>query len=293
MKLPALILGGAFKKQGLLNSNIERHSRPNQKDLNEKYFRPSKLPALNKRNLSYSIGEKDSIQIELPKQFMLTPRDTIINYFSILREAAHLSDNIAGGCGTVGMATLPYPVVYNFLTIEYQKRVNYKNFFNSFRNIGHINLVKLKRVRNEKEKWEYFAEIETIEGSLKGLTYFAYYYSFITIIRENDVYKIDDLHFYGEDFLCTPYHGWSHDAEAVVDIKYGNWCKLVSRRYPTVQNGYVKNVFFKGTDGNDYLFIFFELTNGTDIEIAQYRRGLDGGWIEIKIDPEKCLEPVQ
>ncbi|MGG3890522.1 hypothetical protein [Metabacillus fastidiosus] len=293
MKLPALILGGAFKKQELLNSNIERHSRSNQKDLNEKYFRPSKLPALNKRNLSYSIDEKDPLQVELPKQFMLTPRDTVINYFSILREAAHLSDDVAGGCGTVGMATLPYPTVYNFLTIEYQKRVNYEIFFNSFQNIGHINLVKLKRVRNEKRKWEYFAEIETIEGSLKGLTYFAYYYSFITIIRENDVYKIDDLHFYGEDFLCASYHGWSHDAEAVVDTKYDNWYKLVSRRYPTVQNGYVKNVFFKGTDGNDYLFIFFELTNGTDIEIAQYRRTLDGGWIEIKIDPEKCLEPVQ
>ncbi|WP_264170004.1 hypothetical protein [Clostridium estertheticum] len=44
------------------------------------------------------------------------------------------------------------------------------------------------------------------------------------------MYKISDVQLFGEDFLCAPYHGWSHNAEYVVDIKYGDWCKPVKER---------------------------------------------------------------
>ncbi len=78
--------------------------------------------------------------------------------------------------------------------------------------------------------------------------------------------------------------------EAVVDIKYGGWCSLVKERYPTQQDGFVKRIYFKGTDGNDYMIEFFQLTNDTDIEIAQYKKDASGKWKLIKLDPNKCLE---
>jgi hypothetical protein len=53
---------------------------------------------------------------------------------------------------------------------------------------------------------------------------------------------------------------------------------------------YVKDIYIEGTDGNDYKVMFFELTNDTDIEIAQYKKDEKGNWNLIKIDPEKCLK---
>lgn len=73
-------------------------------------------------------------------------------------------------------------------------------------------------------------------------------------------------------------------------MKYGNWCKLLQKRYPTVKNGYVKNIYFQGTDGADYYFIYFTLTNGTDVEIAQFRRGRNEQWKQVDMKPEvECL----
>lgn len=289
MESQAVIMGGLFKKRKFTYNHNRQHLRFDEAYLNEKYFRPSKLKALNRNQFNFSFYDHHN-QKDL-KQLMLTPRDRIINYFSLLREAAAgFSANTTGGCGTIGMATLPYPSAYQFLSIEYQKKIKYENFLHSFQNIGHINLLKIKRVMNKVDEWRYFVEIETVEGSKKDVTYFAYYYGFVTMIRENDHYKINNLTFYGEDFLCAAYHGWDHSAEAVVDVKYGNWCNLVRKRYPTVKNGYVKSIFFIGKDGYDYLFTFFELTNGTDIEIGQYKKGENGEWVEVKIDPEKCLK---
>jgi len=98
---------------------------------------------------------------------------------------------------------------------------------------------------------------------------------------------------YGEDFLCAPYHGWAHDAEEAVDIRYGEWCKLLKERHPTKVNGYVRDLFFSGTDGKEYMKRFLRLTNGTDIEIAQYRKNSSGLWELTVLKPEKCLEKRQ
>ncbi|PGY07117.1 hypothetical protein [Bacillus sp. AFS031507] len=80
-----------------------------------------------------------------------------------------------------------------------------------------------------------------------------------------------------------------HDAEAVVDIEYGNWCKLVKKRLPIKKDESIKKIDIEGTDVNEYRFVFFELTNDTDVLVAQYKKSLKAKWELIKIDPEKCL----
>jgi hypothetical protein len=156
-----------------------------------------------------------------------------------------------------------------------------------------MNLIKYSEISvydNTSDIVRYFVELETIEGSEKDVAYFAYYYGFVDMIKEGEQYRISDLKFHGENYLCAPIHGWWHDAEGQVDVKYGGWCSLVEERYPTQQEDYVKNIYFKGTDGYDYLIVFYQLTNDTDIEISQYRKSKEGKWKLIKLDPEKCLE---
>jgi hypothetical protein len=263
----------------------------------ETYFRPSNLPVLNDRTFNGDFFKdfygKEYFKIILPSNLLKTPEDTILNYFSILREAANPTENTNTGCGTLGWARVPYPYAYNFLSSEYQKKVDFNQYLASFENILHINLIKYKQVPADAEHpnaLKYFIEIEAIEGSEKYMGYFGYYYGFMYLTKEGNQYKISDIEFTGENYLCAPYHGWAYNAEYVVDIKYGEWCSLVKERFPTQQDGYVKKIFFKGTDEANYLFVFFQLTNGTDIEIAQYKQNTNGEWVLIKIDPNQCIK---
>ncbi|MDC2864229.1 hypothetical protein [Bacillus sp. BP-3] len=285
-------MGAIFQKQKYKEGNGQSDEREGNI---EKYFRPSCFPVLNNR-FNYQFFDpfidKKYSQIILPPSLMNSPENTIIHYFSVLREAENLTKNKKGGCGTVGLSQIPYPIAYNFFTSQYQERVSYKSYFRSFEGIGHINLIKLAPLHRDKKHPKashYFFEIETIEGSAKGITYFAYYYGYIYIEKEGNFYKIDDIELYGEDFLCAAYHFWQHSAEMVVDTKFGNWCKLVKERLPTKQEGYTKQIDVIGIDGNKYRFIFFQLTNNTDILAAQYKKNSQGQWKFIDIDPEKCL----
>ncbi|WP_088070653.1 hypothetical protein [Gottfriedia luciferensis] len=267
----------------------------NQLDLNtfhQKYFRPSCLQALNLRLNSYKFFEpfyhQTYDQIQLPSYLTEKPDETLINYFSILREAENL---LGRSCGTVGEARLPFPIAYNFLSKEYQKRYSYEAYLNSFAGIGHTSLIKLCRVPDIKGAKKFFYEIETIV-SFKGSSaeYFGYSYGFMKLIHQQDGYRISDIHQISEDFLCAPYHGWDHDGEAIVDVKFGNWCKLVKKRHPTIKDGFIKHIYFEGNDGADYCLIFFTLTNGTDIEIAQFRKSGNENWKQIDFKPEEnCL----
>ena len=261
---------------------------------NEQYFRPSPLPALNNRNFDFEFfdnySNKNYNKIILPDWLFNSPEDTIINYFSILREAENISK---GGCGTIGFAKMPYPIAYNFLTSEYKSKINYSFYFNSFKDIGHMNLIKLNNITDEntpKGTYEYFIELETIEPSVNGNTSFAYYYGYVYIQKENGKYKISDIDLEDQDFLCAAYHGWAHNAEFYVDTVYGHWCKLLKKRYPTEQIGYIKNIYVTGNDAQDYKFVFFQLTNGTDIEIHQFVKDINNEWKSIKIDVNKCLQ---
>lgn len=297
-KSPAkMVMGGAFQNQVIHSEGEKLENKEPSMNL-EKFFRPSKLPAINDRAKDFKFFDefygKSPDKIKIPSELLKTPEDTIINYFSILKEGAgSFEEGKSTGCGTLGTATAPYPIAYNFLTADYRKKLSYKQYLESFKNIFHISLLKVREVPKREDHPDsipYFIEIETIEGTDKGMGQFAYYYGFVYLTKEGKDYKISDVDFRGENYLCAPYHGWSYDAEAVVDIKYGNWCSLVKERQPMEQEGYVKKVPFKGTDGNEYLIKFFTLTNGTDVEVGQYKKNSKGEWEEIILDPEKCLE---
>ncbi len=209
----------------------------------ETYFRPSNLPVLNNRRLNSDIrnqylqDQKNASNIKILKELMNSPEETIINYFSVLRDAANVEKDKGGGCGTIGLSTTPYPMAYQFLSLDYQKDLSYKSYLNSFRNILHTSLIKYKEVpidNNPSGLLRYFVELETIGGAEDHGTNFSYYYGFVDLIKENDQYKIANLDFTAEDFLCAPFHGWYHNAEASVQIRYGDWCKLIKeliRRY--------------------------------------------------------------
>ena len=253
------------------------------------------MPILyTKRNL-LSIKEynKKPSDIKINKELLKTPKETIINYFSVLRETANPLDNTQTGCGTLGDATGPYPLAYNFLSKSYKEKVSYKEYFKSFENQLHINLIKLNEVPLDKKRpndIKYFVELEVIEGTDKPKGVFAYYYGYIYLEKEDNVYKIKDMMYTPENYLCAPYHGWSWDAKSLVEIEYGGWCSLIDGEVVVKENGYEKKVYFKDKDKNDYYVLFYQLTNGVDIKIADYKKNKDGKWELIYIDPEKCLE---
>lgn len=263
----------------------------------EKFFRPSKLPVLNTRKDTESLinyyYDKKPEKIEIPKVYFKTPDDTILNYFSLLKEAANPIDGKGAGCGTLGTAKAPYKIGYNFLSGDYKSKVSFIEYENSFKNILHINLIKYKELPTDslhKDSIKYFYEIETIQGSENNVANFAYYYGYMYLMKIGDEYKISDINIAPENYLCAPYHGWSYDGEMSVEIRYGNWCKLMKAIEHTEINGYIKNIYFKGTDGKDYKIQFFTLTNDTDFEVAQYVLNENGQWQYIELNPYECVE---
>lgn len=286
----------------LLSTGIE--ADPNEKPLSkpdlESYVRPSKLPMLNTRIYSTEFnyqgnGDTPNLpsEVNIPFEYFKSPEETIINYYSILRDAENLTKDKMGGCGTVGASKYPFPLAYNFLSPEYQQKVDYKEYLKSFEGIAHTTLLTMQPLPPDQihpKASRYFVEIETIEGSDKGVTYFAYYYGFLYLQKYGDKYLITDMQLYGEDFLCAPFHGWAYNAEANVSTRYGYWCNMIEKQYPTKQEGSVKKIYFKGTDGADYLIEFMHLTNDTDVEVAQYKKSADGQWNVVYLNPEKCVE---
>lgn len=234
---------------------------------NEKYMRPSKQKAINTKDVGdLIINYHQDNGFILPNSFFRTPEKNIIYFFSFLREANQLGDE-RQGCGTIGYMKLPYPLAYQFLSDSFKQELPYESFLKLFKNFLHINLVKLVPIPMKNNSTHHIFEIETIEGSS-----FNYYYGYIETTKKNHVYKINKISFQKEDFLCAPYHFWQHNAEMYVEFVYGNWCKLLKKQYPTQQDGYIKRIIFDGTDGNQYMLEFIELTNGTDVQIAQYKK---------------------
>ena len=114
-KLDNLILGGRCLEEPKIEEDIKVDNEDDVYSL-ERFFRPSNMSILNtKRNL-ISIDDygKNPSDIKLNKELLKTPKDTIINYFSVLREAANPIDNTQTGCGSLGDTKGPYPLAYNF-----------------------------------------------------------------------------------------------------------------------------------------------------------------------------------
>lgn len=293
-----LILGGSYIKEIKIEDNKENDRKANNSEQNyilEQFFRPSNMPILNGKieNSIYDMYGKNYSEINIPKEILKTPQDTIINYFIVLRDAANPNDETQTGCGTLGDAKGPYPVAYNFLSNSYKKQISYNEYLKSFENKLHINLIKLNKVAPDKDNpnsIKYFVELEVIEGTNENKGVFAYYYGYIYLEKENGMYKIKDMQYAPENYLCAPYHGWSYDAKYFVEIKYKEWCSLVNGDLEVKKDGYEKKVYFKDKYNNEYYVLFYQLTNGVDIKIADYKKNKNGKWEIIYINPEKCLD---
>ena len=66
----------------------------------------------------------------------------------------------------------------------------------------------------------------------------------IYISKVNNIYKISNIDINDENYLCTPYHGWSNYGELSVEIKYGNWCKMIKTMGKSEVAGYEKKVYY-------------------------------------------------
>lgn len=288
-----LIIGAKVIK---LQCNSDDVEAINMEDY-EKYFRPSKLPVLNTNkdmdDLIDTYSDKTVNEIIIPKENLKSSEETIINYFSLLREAANPDKKKSAGCGSIGNALAPYKITYNFFTDDYKKNNKFSDYEDSFKNILHINLIKIKEIPTDiehKDNEKYFYEIETIEGTKSNAAHFAYYYGYAYLVKNEDEYNIADITISAETYLCAPYHGWQYDAKSAVEIKYGDWCKLINGSVQVESDNYIKNVYFEGNDGKNYKIEFFILTNDYDIEVGQYVKDESGNWKNVKINPEDCLK---
>lgn len=292
-----------YKFGGLVNristdDNIDRYSmalsrqaisiiNESMSNLNETYFRPSKLKVLNNNFMDFKIYSKTFTNNTVPPSLLDSPQNTAINYFSVLQQAANLTESKTGGCGTIGYAKLPYPIAYNFLSEDNKKSMTYEDYLTSFEGIGHINLIKLIPIINkDADRYKYFVELEILEGSNVGVTTFNYYTGELTLIKVNSLYYIDSLSLTPEDFFCAAYHGWAHNAETYVETVYGNWCGLIMKQYSPQQDEYKKSIIIDGVDNKKYMFEFAKLTNGTDLLINTLTQSNDS-WIPVEINVAK------
>ena len=289
------ILGGNLVEEEIIDGDIEVvDSNDSYYDL-ERFFRPSKANILNDDNISslQQFYNQNPYKINLPSKPFRSGKDTVVNYFNVLREASNPTCNNETGCGSLGDTGGPYPVAYNFLSNGYKKKVSYKDFKDSFKNILHINLIKVDNVPSDEDRpdlLKYFVEMETIEGTDEKKGMFAYYYGYIYLKKEDSGYRIVDMNFTPENYLCAPYHGWLYDAQTFVEVQYGNWCNLVDGDVVVNEEGYEKRAYYKDKYDNEYYVLFFQLTNGVDKKVADYKKNSDGKWEVVYIYPEKCLE---
>ena len=289
------VFGGNLVNESVIDNDLEVvDSKEEYYDLN-RFFRPSDMAILNDDNLN-SLQEfynQNPYKMDLPQKPFRSGKDTVINYFNVLREASNPIQENETGCGSLGDVKGPYPVAYNFLAKSYQEKLPYKDFLNSFKNILHINLIKVHNVPSDEENknlLKYFVELEVIEGSKEAKGLFAYYYGYIYLDKENDGYKIVKMDYSPENYLCAPYHGWAYDAKTFVEIEYGNWCSLIDGDVLLNEDGYEKKVYYKDKEDNEYYVLFYELTNGVDKKIADYKKNKNNQWEVIYINPEKCIE---
>ena len=264
----------------------------NQEDLSsERFQRPSKaLPYPNPYTFSHF--EKDNEAPPLVAEKFENPEDLILAYYGILREASNML-GYSGGCGTIGESGLPYPYAYELLTKGKQKAMPFGQYVDSFSGIGYTTLLKLIPAYASPDTPNnvkyYMVEIEVItgaevkedEGDSQG-SQFAYYYGLVEAEKTPEAgWKIKDIYYIPEDFLCAPTHSWFYLSDAVVEIVYGGNLELIDQIDRREQNGDMVSIYASGK-GKSYRFDFVRLTNGYDILLHEYIFQ-DGGWKETSL----------
>lgn len=244
-----------------------------------RFQRPAKAPPLE-NPYSFQDFQGQGSPAFLQNENFSAPEDVILAYYGILRDAANTL-GYSGGCGTVGNAGLPYPYAYALLTTEKRQEMPLQQFIDSFSGIGYTSLLKLvpayAPAGTPANRQYYMAELEIITGR-KAKTeedygqgsLFAYYYGLVAVEKEAETgWRIREIHYVPEDFLCAPMHGWSYQSDAVVQIVYGENLKLVEKVEKTEQDGDGISVYASG-HANQYRFAFIRLTNGYDILLHEY-----------------------
>ena len=223
-------------------------------------------------------------------------REVVLAYWGILKDASNML-GFSGGCGTIGYAEQPYPYAYELLTPEAQKRMPLNDFVDSFSGYGRILLLQLYPVSTPSDTPPdtayYIVETESVTGHPEitdldlwepGGSLFAYHYGLITVKKQPiEGWKIDQLDFIPEGFLCAPFHGWAYDAVSVVDIACGNNLGIVKKIEKVEIEDAQVTVFASGPGGR-FRFDFLRLTNGCDILLRQYIFR-DGAWTEENLLP--------
>jgi len=271
------------------------------KDISEKYHRPSKhLPLKNP--FSYQLfAANDSDYV------FKTPTDVIYAYYGIVKEASNM-EGFAGGCGTIGFAKAPYEIAYRLLDRDIRKHIELDQFIQTFEGVGHITLLKLHLLPKDSTSEtirHYMVEVELITGPKineddetppNPITYFAYYYGIITVIKNEIGWHIQRIKYYPEDFLCAPYHSWFYDSNAIVKIIYTEDLKLIQSVSKITETGDI--ISYYCTDGqHQYRLDFVVLVNGHEILINEsilLQNGtyknidfIGDGWEHLKLNPDE------
>ncbi|CUX44523.1 hypothetical protein [Clostridium sp. C105KSO13] len=290
-----VIVGGSVRY--ILQGSNETVSVMNQESKvnSERFQRPSKaLPYPNP--YSFKDFQKNDEQSPLIGKRFDNPEDLILAYYGILQEASNMI-GYSGGCGSIGWSKVPYPYAYELLTKETQKEMSLNQFIDSFCGIGYTTLLKLIPAYAPSDtpagiKY-YMVEIELItgtkvndgEGQHDG-SQFAYYYGLITTEKMPDQgWKIKDIYYIPEDFLCAPMHSWFYLSDAIVQIVYGNNLKLIDRIDKTEQKNDMIYIYASGKE-KSYRFDFVRISNGYDILVHEYILD-NGSWKETNLLSDK------
>lgn len=274
-------LGGTVGTAAVLEAALPVSQGGESIDYSERFQRPSKVAAIPERYKLKEIKEGG-----VP--FFDRAEDALYGYYGILKEAANLAGYV-GGCGTVGMADIPYPYAYSLLTLDAKKRMTLKEFTGSFEGVGHISLLKIQPAsapaNTPDDVRTFFVEIEIITGRKydgkpqPGL--FAYYYGIATVKNEGGGWKIDGIKYLPEDFLCAPYHGWIYDGPTAAQIIYGDNLHLIDKVTGSEEKDGLVEVYATGV-GKEYRFQYARLTNGYDILLHEYVKE-NGQWVETSL----------
>lgn len=278
----------------IVNKNHSEQPLETSKENYETFFRPSNQPIINTRDVTDILNSNSTTEnyteVHLNDDIFSNPTNMILYYYSILREAYTLEKNLGAGCGSLGYGSTPYMITYNFLSKDYQQKIDYNSYHKSFTNILHLNLLKLIEIENNSSGKKYLIEIETIEGTKNNAGAFQYYYGYLSVKKTKEQYKMSDIVLYPEVYLCAPYHGWAYSAENIIDIEYGQWCHLVKEKYPTSLENNIKTIKFKTFNNEMYVIKFIKLTNDTDILIGQFREDTYGNLVKLNINTKNCIE---